>query len=111
MASLLQRVPFSNAKKETKGFAPAYGASLKLGDPSLRRPSGSIAYGLPKGRENKINVKSQSQSQSQKDHCLWKACVHPQEQVGCQAAFAGKPRSYKGFAVHASLFTTHQAER
>ncbi|AHZ72186.1 hypothetical protein OU5_5107 [Pseudomonas mandelii JR-1] len=31
--------------------------------------------------------------------------------VGCQAAFAGKPRSYKGFAVHASLFTTHQAER
>ncbi|PMW98479.1 hypothetical protein C1X33_08515 [Pseudomonas sp. GW460-E13] len=31
--------------------------------------------------------------------------------VGCQVAFAGKPRSYKGFAVHASLFTTHQAER
>ena len=31
--------------------------------------------------------------------------------VGCQAAFAGKPRSYKGFGVHASLFTTHQAER
>jgi hypothetical protein len=27
--------------------------------------------------------------------------------VGCQAAFAGKPRSYKGFGVHASLFTTH----
>ncbi len=31
--------------------------------------------------------------------------------VGCQAAFAGKPRSYKGFGVNASLFTTHQAER
>ncbi len=31
--------------------------------------------------------------------------------VGRQAAFAGKPRAYKGFGVNASLFTTHQAER
>jgi hypothetical protein len=46
MVSLLQRVPFSNAKKEPKGFAPAYGTSLGLGVPSLRCPSGGIAYGL-----------------------------------------------------------------
>ncbi|CAI8757464.1 hypothetical protein EMIT0232MI5_140123 [Pseudomonas sp. IT-232MI5] len=44
--SLLQRVPFSNAKKEPKGFAPAYGTSLRLSVPSLRCPSGGIAYGL-----------------------------------------------------------------
>jgi hypothetical protein len=36
MVSLLQRVPFSNAKKEPKGFAPPFGASPRLGMPSLR---------------------------------------------------------------------------
>ncbi|SDV11555.1 hypothetical protein SAMN05216558_3448 [Pseudomonas vancouverensis] len=38
--------PYTNAKKEPKGFAPAYGPSLRLGVPSLRDPSGGIAYGL-----------------------------------------------------------------
>jgi len=44
--SLLQRVPFSNAKKEPKGFAPAFGPSLELGVPSLRNRSGRSGYGL-----------------------------------------------------------------
>ena len=44
--------PFPNAgvpaqrKGNPKGFAPAYGTSLRLSVPSLRCPSGGIAYGL-----------------------------------------------------------------
>ncbi len=38
---------FSNAKKVTKkSWPPAYGTSLRLSVPSLRCPSGGIAYGL-----------------------------------------------------------------
>ena len=45
--SLLQRVTFSKRRKgNPKGFAPAYGTSLRLSVPSLRCPSGGIAYGL-----------------------------------------------------------------
>ncbi len=33
-------------KNNPKGFAPAYGTSLRLSVPSLRCPSGGIAYGL-----------------------------------------------------------------
>ena len=45
--SLLQRVTFSRRRKgNPKGFAPAYGTSLRLSVPSLRCPSGGIAYGL-----------------------------------------------------------------
>ncbi|MHA3739201.1 hypothetical protein ACXR0M_26515 [Pseudomonas sp. Eth.TT006] len=45
--SLLQRVTFSRRRKgNPKGFAPAYGTSLGLSVPSLRCPSGGIAYGL-----------------------------------------------------------------
>ena len=34
------------AKRNQKAFAPAYGTSLRLSVPSLRCPSGGIAYGL-----------------------------------------------------------------
>ena len=45
--SLLQRVTFSKRRKgNPKGLAPAYGTSLRLSVPSLRCPSGGIAYGL-----------------------------------------------------------------
>ena len=47
MVSLLQRVTFSKRRKgNPKGFAPAYGTSLRLSVPSLRCPSGGIASGL-----------------------------------------------------------------
>ncbi len=44
--SPLRRVPFSDAKKEPKGWAPAFGTSLRLGVPSFRDSSGGIASGL-----------------------------------------------------------------
>ncbi len=44
--SLLQRLPLANAPKEAKVLAPAFGASLWLGVPSLRDSSGGIASGL-----------------------------------------------------------------
>ncbi len=44
--SPLRRVPFANAQKEPKRWAPAFGTSLWLGVPSLRDSSGGIAYGL-----------------------------------------------------------------
>ncbi len=44
--SPLRRVPFSDAKKEPKRWAPAFGTSLWLGVPSFRDSSGGIAYGL-----------------------------------------------------------------
>ena len=98
--SLLQRVTFSKRRKgNPKGFAPAYGTSLRLSVPSLRCPSGGIAYGLlrctssrcvwlrqtalraypgwtpslglPKGQKIKSQSQSQSQSQSRsKDRSL-----------------------------------------
>ena len=43
----LRRVTFSKRRKSNqKGFPPAYGTSLRLSVPSLRCPSGGIAYGL-----------------------------------------------------------------
>ena len=44
--SLFQTPECRPSKKEPKGFAPAYGTSLRLSVPSLRCPSGGIAYGL-----------------------------------------------------------------
>jgi hypothetical protein len=44
--SLFQTPECRPSKKEPKGFAPAYGTSLRLSVPSLRYPSGGIAYGL-----------------------------------------------------------------
>ncbi|VVO46534.1 hypothetical protein PS898_00051 [Pseudomonas fluorescens] len=45
--SPLRRVTFSKRRKgNPKGFAPAYGTSLRLSVPSLRCPSGGIDYGL-----------------------------------------------------------------
>ncbi|CAI8952092.1 hypothetical protein EMIT0P2_50410 [Pseudomonas sp. IT-P2] len=37
---------FQTPKRNQKAFAPAYGTSLRLSVPSLRCPSGGIAYGL-----------------------------------------------------------------
>ena len=37
---------FQTPKRNQKAFAPAYGTSLRLSAPSLRCPSGGIAYGL-----------------------------------------------------------------
>src|ERR1700739_3706303 len=37
---------FQTPKSKQKAFAPAYGTSLRLSVPSLRCPSGGIAYGL-----------------------------------------------------------------
>ena len=90
----LRRVTFSKRRKSNqKGFPPAYGTSLRLSVPSLRCPSGGIAYGLlrctssrcmrlrrmalrafplmdtfarpAEGAKIKSQIKSQSQSQSQ----------------------------------------------
>ncbi|MBV4473940.1 hypothetical protein, partial [Pseudomonas botevensis] len=45
--SPLRRVTFFKRQKgNPKGFAPAYGPSLRLGVPSFRDSSGGIAYGL-----------------------------------------------------------------
>jgi len=204
MVSLLQRVLFSNAKREPKGFAPAYGASLRLRAPPTvcRRGErsrstskakakakakritafGKLAYirknrsvtsrltgkpaptglgvhlqvigrlsGCLRGQASLLQGvrctrfalhhssgralarlqlgRHRWQASSHRVRCTsakkWSAVRPPSRAgsllqwnvctckrlVGCQAAFAGKPRSYKGFGVNASLFTTHQAER
>jgi len=94
MVSLLQRVPFSNAKKEPKGFAPAYGPLAKARGSFVTGPiraqrlrfaslhllplCATASYGrcaptpgsipslsLPKGQKIKSRIKSQSKSRSQ----------------------------------------------
>ena len=54
--SLLQQVPFSNAKKEPKGFAPAYGTSLRLSVPSLRWGNKSKAHQEPRPDQEPLTL-------------------------------------------------------